>query len=114
MFGPSSGPSSDHTTGFGYYALCVGSRLKSDKDTCTLSKTFTNKRKHTKFIFWYYLYGATVESLQLLKNGEVVWSDHAQEKAWKKAVVDFPVGTFTVKENFKSLFISISKLIPQL
>jgi len=96
QFGPSSGPNADHTTGLGYYALCVGSKLANDETECQLSKTFTNKRADTKFSFWYYLYGTTVGSLELKKNDIVIWSDEKQQNSWKKSVIDFPIGTFTV------------------
>ena len=93
--GTSSGPPNDHTTGTGYYALCVGSKLILDSDECTLNKTFTNNN-HVKFSFWYYLYGVSVGTLKLLKNNELIWSDSIKEKTWKKSEIDFPIGTFTV------------------
>ena len=95
QFKPSSGPDADHTTGSGYYALCVGKKLANDNDFCTLNKTFTNNNE-VKFTFWYYLYGTTVGSLELKKNDESVWSDSTQLKAWKKGEIDFPIGTYTV------------------
>ncbi len=102
LFGPYSGPSFDHTTGSGYYALCLGSTLTGDYDECTLGKIFTNTRKNVKFSFWYFLYGATIRSVEVRLNGtSVVWSDSVQERAWKRASIDFPVGTFTVKSLLK-------------
>ena len=91
-----SGPPYDHTTGSGYYALCKGESLVNEK-TCQLNKTFINTNEEFDFTFWYFFNGLTVGSLELYKNNEFIWSVSVVEPAWKKAVVSFPLGTFTVK-----------------
>jgi hypothetical protein len=47
--------------------------------------------------YWYFFNGLTVGSLELYKNNELIWSVSAVVPAWKKAVVSFQRGTFTVK-----------------
>jgi len=97
QFAPFSGPLADHTTGTtGFYALCRGSTLTSDTAECQLNKTFTNANQHLDYTFWYYFYGATVGSLELFVNGELIWYERTSVKAWRKGQVKFPVGEFTV------------------
>ena len=91
------GPPYDHTTGTGYYALCRG-ELLSTQDTCQLNKTFTNENQELDYTFWYYFNGLTVGSFDLYLDNKVIWSVYSSEHAWKKAVVSFPVGTFTVMD----------------
>lgn len=94
--GPFSGPPYDHTTGTGYYALCVG-ELLIDQNACELNKTFTNNRQGLAFTFWYFFNGLTVGSFTLYKDNTPIWSVYNSDPSWKKAVVRFPIGTFSVR-----------------
>jgi len=79
------------TQNTGFYANCV-------VDQCTLSKKFTNYKKNLKFRFENYLNGDKAGSfLVLKKDNETVWSNSDYNKfSWKKGVINFPLGTFTV------------------
>ena len=91
-----TGPPSDHTTGEGYYALCDGTFLNDENDSCEMFTSVSNDQAKLKFTFWYYYYGAQLQSLKLMKDNTVLWTTSTQVKAWVKAEIDLPIGTYTV------------------
>ncbi|XP_071956926.1 MAM and LDL-receptor class A domain-containing protein 2-like [Antedon mediterranea] len=95
-----TGPSTDHTTGIGYYIYIETSspRLLGDKALIsTPSMTITSKRCLN---FWYHMYGSTVDTLNVYfqkfgQLGTPIWTkSQTQGDQWLEALVDVPDGGF--------------------
>lgn len=92
---PTSGPQFDKTTGDeGYYALCSGNRLRQPKAKCELSNDIVIN-KQLKFSFWYYMYGATIGTLELKRDEEILWSKTGRQKnEWLFNEITLEPGSF--------------------
>ncbi|XP_065183994.1 MAM and LDL-receptor class A domain-containing protein 1-like [Sycon ciliatum] len=103
----STGPSSDHTTGSGYYLFIETSSPRRRGDNAIIaSPTYNNSLQLCSFDFWYHMYGTTVGTLNVYINQtgtaqKLAWSRSGNNgNRWKKARV--PVGRFL--DTFQIVF----------
>ncbi|CAF0838316.1 unnamed protein product [Brachionus calyciflorus] len=96
----SSGPYFDKTTGEeGFYALCMGKKLKNPNDSCSLVHNIEKTIQNLNLKFWYFQYGSQIGTLQLVINSQqIIWKSHGRLKnEWLLADVILPANTFKIE-----------------
>ncbi|XP_074613343.1 MAM and LDL-receptor class A domain-containing protein 1-like isoform X4 [Acropora palmata] len=84
-----TGPSSDHTSGSGYYMYIETSSPRQPGDYAVLSSPEYPFRGITCVAFYYHMYGTTIGNLTVTLNGRTLFSRSGnQGNAWLKAQVN--------------------------
>ncbi|XP_067035363.1 MAM and LDL-receptor class A domain-containing protein 1-like [Acropora muricata] len=96
-----TGPSSDHTSGSGYYMYIETSLPRQLGDYAVLSSPEYPFRGYTCVTFYYHMYGATIGNLTVTLNGRTIFSISGnQGNRWLKAqVTTFDFGLRKVMFN---------------
>ncbi|XP_019632083.1 PREDICTED: MAM and LDL-receptor class A domain-containing protein 2-like [Branchiostoma belcheri] len=94
-----SGPSSDHTTGNGYYVYIEASNKNPDDRARIVSPDVTVSGARTKCLtFWYHMYGSHVDSFNVYWRvggtlGNPIWTRQGdQGNLWTEAKIDITAG----------------------
>ncbi|XP_066300034.1 MAM and LDL-receptor class A domain-containing protein 1-like [Branchiostoma lanceolatum] len=94
-----SGPSSDHTTGNGFYVYIEASNKSPDDRARIVSPDVTVPAAQTKCLkFWYHMYGSSVDAFNVYWQvggalGDAIWTRQGdQGNLWTEARVDIPAG----------------------
>ncbi|XP_015761869.1 PREDICTED: MAM and LDL-receptor class A domain-containing protein 1-like isoform X4 [Acropora digitifera] len=83
-----TGPSSDHTSGSGYY-MYIEATSQRPGDYAVLNSPEYQFRGVTCVTFYYHMYGATIGKLTVTLNGRILFSRSGnQGNAWLKAQVN--------------------------
>ncbi|XP_035658185.1 MAM and LDL-receptor class A domain-containing protein 1-like [Branchiostoma floridae] len=94
-----SGPSSDHTTGNGYYVYIEASNKSPDDRARIVSPDVTVPAAQTKCLkFWYHMYGSHVDAFNVYWQvggalGTAIWTRQGdQGNLWTEASIDISAG----------------------
>ncbi|KAL9953476.1 hypothetical protein ACROYT_G040898 [Oculina patagonica] len=85
----STGPSSDHTTGSGYYMYIETSNPRVDGDNAKLELSVSGNGEKSCLEFYYHMYGDTMGTLTVFSGNAVVFNTSGNHGSrWRKAKIN--------------------------